>query len=294
MTARTPDHPVDELFVNRWSPRAFDRSEMPEADLKTILEAARWAPSAFNIQPWRFVYARRGDAGWQTLVDLLNPFNKDWGQHASALVYLFSDTEVDGKDGKPGRPNGYHAFDAGSAWTHAALQATKLGYHAHGVAGIQKDEIHEKLGVPDRPDLLDADMRVLANHILNADISWMRALLAVRDRLTGLIGMKTTDKLALEQSDMPLDMRQVGDRVEFFKIYSISDNEIILGEDDWHQDFRVSVLRTNGRSPRVYASTCCKRHNLGGYAYLALILPFHKLIARSVLDKAVESRLVAA
>lgn len=150
MTARTPDHPVDELFVNRWSPRAFDRSEMPEADLKTILEAARWAPSAFNIQPWRFVYGRRGDESWQTLVDLLNPFNRDWGQHASALVYLFSDTEVDGKDGKPERPNGYHAFDAGSAWTHAALQATKLGYHAHGVAGIQKDEINEKLGVPKR------------------------------------------------------------------------------------------------------------------------------------------------
>ena len=150
MTARKPDHPVDDLFVNRWSPRAFDRSDMPEADLKTILEAARWAPSAFNIQPWRFVYARRGDANWQTLVDLLNPFNRDWGQHASALVYLFSDTEVDGKDGAPGRPNGYHAFDAGSAWTHAALQATRLGYHAHGVAGILKEEIHEKLGVPAR------------------------------------------------------------------------------------------------------------------------------------------------
>lgn len=150
MTARTPDHPVDDLFVNRWSPRAFDRSEMPEADLKTILEAARWAPSAFNIQPWRFVYARRGDANWQALVDLLNPFNRDWGQHASALVFLFSDTEVDGEDGNPSRPNGYHAFDAGSAWTHAALQASTLGYHAHGVAGILKDEIHNKLGVPER------------------------------------------------------------------------------------------------------------------------------------------------
>lgn len=145
-----------------------------------------------------------------------------------------------------------------------------------------------------RPDLLEADMRVLANHILNSDISWMRTLLTVRDRLTGLVGMKTTDRLALEQSGLPLEERQVGDRVEFFKIYSVSDNEIVLGEDDWHQDFRLSVLRTAGRSPRVFAATCCKRHNLAGYAYLALILPFHKLIARSVLDKAVTSRLASA
>ncbi len=108
MTARTPDHPIENLFVDRWSPRAFDRSTIEEADLKTILEAARWSPSAFNIQPWRFVYARRGDADWQVLVDLLNPFNRDWAQHASALVYLFSDSEVDGKDGKPNRANGLH------------------------------------------------------------------------------------------------------------------------------------------------------------------------------------------
>jgi nitroreductase len=150
MTARRPDHPVEDLFVNRWSPRAFDSAEMPEADLMTILEAARWAPSAFNIQPWRFVYALRSDENWQTLVELMNPFNRDWAQHASALVYLFSDTEVDGKDGKPNRANGNHSFDAGSAWAHAALQATALGYHTHGMAGILKDEIHEKLGVPER------------------------------------------------------------------------------------------------------------------------------------------------
>ncbi|WP_305986305.1 nitroreductase family protein [Roseibium sp. MMSF_3544] len=150
MTGRNPDHPVKNLFVERWSPRAFDGSDMPEADLKTILEAARWSPSAFNIQPWRFVYARRGGAHWETLVNLLNPFNRDWAQHASALVYLFSDTEVDGKDGKPNRASGTHSFDAGAAWAHAALQATELGYHTHGMAGIVRDEIHEQLGVPER------------------------------------------------------------------------------------------------------------------------------------------------
>lgn len=150
MTDRKPDHPIETLFVDRWSPRAFDGSQMPEADLMTVLEAARWAPSAFNIQPWRFVHARRSDRDWQRLVDLLNPFNRDWAQHASALVYLFSDTEVDGRDGKPNRPSGTHSFDAGSAWAHAALQATALGYHAHAMAGILMEEISEQLGVPER------------------------------------------------------------------------------------------------------------------------------------------------
>ncbi|MFD1695013.1 nitroreductase family protein [Roseibium aestuarii] len=146
---RSHAHPVEPLFVNRWSPRAFDGSEIPEADLKTILEAARWAPSAFNIQPWRFVYARRGDAHWDTLVNLLNPFNRDWAKEASALVYLFSDTLIDNKDGGT-RPSGSHSFDAGAAWAHAALQATALGYHAHAMAGILKDEIHAALNVPAR------------------------------------------------------------------------------------------------------------------------------------------------
>jgi len=140
-----------------------------------------------------------------------------------------------------------------------------------------------------RPDLQEADMRALADHVLNADIRWMKALLAFRDRLTGLIGMKTTDKLALQQSNRPMDQRAPGDRIGFFKIYSVAENEIVLGEDDWHQDFRLSLLRLQGPAPRVYAATCCKRHNLAGHAYLALILPFHKLIARSVLDKAVAS-----
>lgn len=147
---RTADHPVEPLFVSRWSPRAFDGSAMPETDLKIILEAARWAPSAFNIQPWRFVYALRGDGNWETLVNLLNPFNRDWAQHASTLVYLFSDTLIDGKEGAEPRASGSHSFDAGAAWGQAALQATALGYHAHAMAGILKDEINAALGVPAR------------------------------------------------------------------------------------------------------------------------------------------------
>lgn len=142
-----------------------------------------------------------------------------------------------------------------------------------------------------RPDLERADMRVLADHILMADLGWMNTLLCLRDKITGPLGLKTTATLAKEQSGLPLHDRQPGDRVGFFKIYQIDQNEIILGEDDWHQDFRLSVFRTGGTVPRLYVSTCCKRHNLFGRAYLATILPFHKLIASAVLDNAVREEL---
>ena len=137
-----------------------------------------------------------------------------------------------------------------------------------------------------RPDLQEADIRVLADHILNADIGWMNVLLTARDRVARPFGLKTTDDLALQQSAAPVQSREPGDRIGFFRIYRVEEHEIILGEDDWHQDFRLAITRRNGKAPRVYASTCCKRHNLFGYLYLALILPFHKKIAATVLDTA--------
>lgn len=144
-----------------------------------------------------------------------------------------------------------------------------------------------------RTDLLRADMRVLADHVLNADVNWMRMLLGMRDSFAGMVGMKTTRELGQDQGAHSIVDKTVGDRIGFFRIYEIAENEIILGEDDWHQDFRVSVLRASDKEPRIYASTCCKRHNLAGYAYLAAILPFHKLIVRTVLDKAVATGLAA-
>ncbi|CTQ52919.1 hypothetical protein LP7551_01439 [Roseibium album] len=145
-----------------------------------------------------------------------------------------------------------------------------------------------------RDDLMTADIRVLADHILNADVTWMNALLRARDHVVKPLGLKTTDDLLQEQSDLPFADRLPGDRVGFFKIYRVDENEILLGEDDWHQDFRLSIFRETGDSPRVYASTCCKRHNLFGYIYLALILPIHKKIASTVLDNAVVQKLAIA
>ena len=149
MPERQAHHPVDPIFTARWSPRAFDRSVIPDADLHTIFEAARWAPSAFNAQPWRFLYAKRESADWERFLALLMPFNQAWAQHAGVLIYLCSDTLMETKPGQIS-PSHTHSFDTGAAWASMALQATMLGYHAHGMAGVWWDKVREELKVPDR------------------------------------------------------------------------------------------------------------------------------------------------
>jgi len=147
---RTPDHPVEPIFIDRWSPRAYDATSMPGSDLLTILEAARWAPSAFNLQPWRFLYSHRDDAHWNIYLGLLDPFNTSWAQHASALIIVLSDTVIPGDTTGPQKRSRTHSFDAGAAWAQLALQATSLGYHAHAMAGINFDQSHKDLIVPER------------------------------------------------------------------------------------------------------------------------------------------------
>lgn len=149
-TDRLADHPIEPIFLDRWSPRAFDGAPLPESDLYSILEAGRWAPSAFNIQPWRFVYARHGDENWQTFLQFLDPGNSAWAQNASALVLLLSDSLVSGDGSRPDRPSRTHSFDAGAAWAQIALQATALGYQAHAMAGLDYDTAAGALNVPER------------------------------------------------------------------------------------------------------------------------------------------------
>ncbi|MEP4271645.1 MAG: DUF2867 domain-containing protein [Roseibium sp.] len=142
-----------------------------------------------------------------------------------------------------------------------------------------------------RTDLQTADMRVLADHMLNADIGWMTSLIALRDKLVAPLGLKTTSDLARDQRAAPLTDRQPGDRIGFFRIYDMREHEIVLGEDDRHQNFRLSLSGQAGDRPRLFAATCCKRHNVFGYLYLALILPFHRKLATTLLDTAVRSPL---
>jgi nitroreductase len=145
--SRTTDYPVDKLFLERWSPRAFTGESIPEAEFLTILEAAHWAPSSYNSQPWRFVYARRESAHWDKLLGLLIEFNQSWAKNAAALVFIVSHELFPGRD-KP-TPSRSHAFDTGAAWGNLALQATLLNWHAHGMAGLHWDKVNEVLNVPE-------------------------------------------------------------------------------------------------------------------------------------------------
>ena len=151
MSPRRPDHPIAPLFLERWSPRAFDGSDIPDEDLLAMFEAARWAPSAFNSQPWRFLYAKRGDADWERFLGLLIPWNQGWAHSASVLVYILSDSLpfTDKKTGEP-TPSTTHSFDAGAAWACLALQASLMGYHAHGMSGIQYELARTELRIPER------------------------------------------------------------------------------------------------------------------------------------------------
>lgn len=143
MTNRTTDTGLAPVLLHRWSPRAFDQSELPEADLATILDAARFAPSSMNHQPWRFLYARRGDENWERFLSFLLPFNRAWAQNASVLFYIISEKAI----GE--RPSHSHSFDAGAAWAMLAVQAAMLGYHTHGMAGVDFPGVAQSLGVPD-------------------------------------------------------------------------------------------------------------------------------------------------
>ena len=147
MTDRTADPRIVPLIVERWSPRAFDGTPLDGGDLAVILEAAALAPSAFNYQPWRFLTATNGDANWARFLSLLVPFNAQWAAQAGALVFIVSDTLSRKADSA--HPNHSHSFDAGAAWALLALQATAMGYHAHGMTGVDFDRARAELHVPD-------------------------------------------------------------------------------------------------------------------------------------------------
>ncbi|NBZ88003.1 nitroreductase family protein [Stagnihabitans tardus] len=142
MTARQADHPIDALFLNRHSPRAFTTEEIPQAELLTLMEAARWAPSASNTQPARLAWGRRGEAEFQTIAGLLVPGNRIWAERAAALVVVASQAE------KEGAALTWHAFDAGAAWMSLALQAHLRGWVAHAMGGFDKEAAVQALHLP--------------------------------------------------------------------------------------------------------------------------------------------------
>ncbi|MDR4947299.1 nitroreductase family protein [Neobacillus cucumis] len=144
---RQSEYSINPLFLNRWSPRAYSEQKISDEELYKILEAATWAPSSFNDQPWRFFVAKTENQ-LKTFHEFLNPFNLTWAKSAPVLVLLTSN-----KKRENGDPNSAHTFDAGTAWGHLSLQATLLGLSTHAIGGFDKEKARSLLNVPDDFDL---------------------------------------------------------------------------------------------------------------------------------------------
>jgi nitroreductase len=141
MNKRKAAHPINDLFLKRTSPRAMSGQAIAHEKLLTLLEAGRWAPSSYNAQPWRFIYAHRQTPAWDNLFSLLVPFNQLWAKNAAALVAVVSKKTFE-FNGKPCRT---HSFDAGSAWMSIALQGSLDGLVVHGMEGFDYDKAHRVL-----------------------------------------------------------------------------------------------------------------------------------------------------
>ena len=141
--SRTPQADVDPMFLDRWSPRAYRPDPIAQHELMSLFEAARWAPSCFNEQPWVFLYAVSEDDR-RRFAEALVEKNRQWAAAAPVLLFVAA-RRAFSHNGKPNRHGG---FDAGAAWMSLALQARKRGLHAHAMAGFDQEKAHEVLALP--------------------------------------------------------------------------------------------------------------------------------------------------
>lgn len=175
--ARISEFAVDTMFIDRWSPRSFSPEPVDHEELMALFEAARWAPSAMNEQPWRFIYATK-ETDRQKFVSALVGFNQVWACAAPVVLFLLA-TKTFAADKSP---NKWAAFDCGAAWVSLAFQAGKLGLHAHAMGGFDSAKAYEVTGVsPDEYDIVAAivvgkraDPSLLPNALQSREMPNMR------------------------------------------------------------------------------------------------------------------------
>jgi nitroreductase len=149
--SRKTDYPIDELFLNRWSPRAMSGESISDSELFSLFEAARWTPSNQNEQPWAFIYAKAGTDAFEKIFGCLVDFNKLWCKNASALIVLAA-RKTFAREGNPQNPN--HMSDAGAAWENLALQASLKGIVAHGMGGFNREMIRATTHLPETYEII--------------------------------------------------------------------------------------------------------------------------------------------
>jgi nitroreductase len=141
----TTGYPIHPLLRERWSPRAFAARPVPHDDVLRLLEAARWAPSSGNGQPWRFVLAPQADPdAFGRALESLNAGNVVWAQHAPLLILAAA--QMRREDGAPNRTA---LYDLGQAVAHLSVQATALGLWIHQIGGFDQPQARELFAIPE-------------------------------------------------------------------------------------------------------------------------------------------------
>jgi nitroreductase len=142
MKTTPADYPILDVIRDRWSPRAFDSTPISEFELKTLFEAARWASSSMNEQPWRFIYAHRGEEAFEKIASALNEGNA-WAKEAPVLMLTVARSTFSRND----RPNVAALHDVGLAVANFSIQATSLGLALHQMGGLDKTRAAELFGI---------------------------------------------------------------------------------------------------------------------------------------------------
>lgn len=151
-SARNPEPITDKLFSERWSPRAFQKADIPDVALAAIFDAARWSPSCFNEQPWRFITANNApDGDFELFLSLLAEPNQLWAKNASLLGFIVAKKRFTHNS----KTNATANFDCGAAWMAMTLQANKFGLFTHGMAGIKYKDVYPALNIdPESDDVI--------------------------------------------------------------------------------------------------------------------------------------------
>ncbi|MBX7065807.1 MAG: nitroreductase family protein [Parachlamydiales bacterium] len=147
---RKADHPITPLILNRWSPRSMTGETIPDDTIMSLFEAARWAPSSYNNQPWRFLYAKRNTPHFAVFFDLLIDFNKLWCEKAALLGVIASEKIFE----KTKKPSVTHALDTGAAWENLALEGNSRNLVVHGMQGFDYEKARKDLKVPEAYEIL--------------------------------------------------------------------------------------------------------------------------------------------
>src|SRR5436309_14868642 len=143
---RRADFSIEQLLLDRWSPRAMSGEEISDEELMRLFEAARWAPSSFNAQQWRALYARRGTEHWHPFFELLVEANKSWAKNAAVLVLFISRTTFEYND----EPSITHSFDTGAAWENFALEGFRQGLVVPSMEVFDYERPLLELSTPDQ------------------------------------------------------------------------------------------------------------------------------------------------